>query len=56
MSKTDTTNRQIRNCSKNRNRGCLNTYDVFLEVSAAIIRINPALEIYDRPLKELPKT
>lgn len=55
MSKTDTTNRQIRNYSKNRNRGCLNTYDVFLEVSAANISINPALEIYDRPLKELPK-
>lgn len=55
MSKTDTTKRQIRNCSKNRNRGCLDTYDVFLEVTAAIIRINPALEIYDRPLKELPK-
>lgn len=54
MPKTDTTNRQIRNCSKNRNRGCLNTYDVFLEVSGAIISINSALEIYDRSLKELP--
>lgn len=55
MSKTDIANRQIRNCSKNRNRGCLNTYDVFLEVSASLININPALEIYDRPLKELPR-
>lgn len=55
MSKTDTTNRKIRNCSKNRNRGCLNMYDVFLEASAAIVSINPDLEIYDWPLKELPK-
>lgn len=55
MSKTDTTNRKIRNCSKNRNRGCLNMYDVFLEASAAIVSINPDLEIYDWPLKELPE-
>lgn len=41
------------NYSKNRNRQCLNTCNVFLEVSTAFIKVIPALEFYDRPLKEM---
>lgn len=50
---TDTATRQISsNCSKDRNKGCPNTYDVFLEDSTAFIKVSPALEFYDMPLKE----